>query len=418
MNAWTILLPILSAGAFVLICLPLDGADFDWPRWRGAQGNGISKETDWSSSWPASGPKQLWKAQIGVGFSSVAVAENRLYTMGNEQNADIVFCLDAATGRELWRHSYPAERDPKLYEGGPNSTPTVDDGSLYTLGRKGELFCLDAKTGKVRWSKMLLQDFDLKEGGKDWWGFTGSPLVEGALLILNAGTSGLALEKKTGKQIWNTGKEVTGYASPVSFSFAGTRGVAIFAAKAVVGLDSRTGRELWRFPWKTSYDINAADPIMSGNEMFVSSGYRTGGALLRLNGSEWEVVWKGQQMHSQMNPSVLVAGHLYGISGQNGHGGELRCVEWKTGIIKWQEPSLQLGSLMAAADKLIVLSEKGELVIAEASPERFKVLARTQVLGGRCWTVPVLSNGRIYCRNASGKLICVDVSSPDRFKLN
>ena len=186
--------------------------------------------------------------------------------------------------------------------------------------------------------------------------------------------------------------------------------MAIFAAKAVVGRESKTGKELWVFPWKTSWDINAADPIIAGNEMFVSSGYRTGGALVRFNGSKHEVVWKGQQMHNQMNPSLLVSGHLYGISGQNGHGGELRCVEWKTGTIRWQEPSIGLGSLMAADGKLIVLGEKGELVIAEARPAGFKSLARAQVLGGRCWTAPVLSNRRIYCRNARGDVVCLDVS--------
>ncbi len=412
MNAWQPAVSLIRLCALLSLSAagPAAAANFDWYRWRGPDLNGVSKEADWSASWPSAGPKQLWKAFVGTGFSAVSVANGRAYTMGNQSNSDFIYCLDCGTGREIWHHSYAAGLDGRLYEGGPNSTPTIDGHAVYTLGRKGELFCLEADSGKVIWRKDLMKDFGLKEPGRDWWGFTGSPLVEGELLILNAGTHGMALEKKTGRPVWVTGQEATGYASPVPFAFAGKRAVAIFAAKAVVALEVKTGRECWQFPWKTSWDINAADPIVSGDELFVSSGYRTGGALLRFGAGQRTVVWQGQQMHNQLNASVLIDGHLYGVSGQNGHGGDLRCVEWQTGKVKWEEPSIEFGSLMAADGKLIVLSEKGELTIAPASPRRFQALARAQVLGGKCWTVPVLSNGRIYCRNAQGDLVCLDVA--------
>jgi outer membrane protein assembly factor BamB len=145
--------------------------------------------------------------------------------------------------------------------------------------------------------------------------------------------------------------------------------------------------------------------------MFVSSGYRTGGALLDVAAGRPSVVWKNQNMHNQLNACVLIKDHLYGTSGQSGHTGDLRCVDFNTGEVKWKEDTAGLGALMAAGGKLIVLGEKGELIIAEATPEKFKPLARAQVLGGKCWTTPVLSNGRIYCRNSQGALVCVDVSA-------
>ncbi len=382
----------------------------DWPRWRGPDLNGISPEKGWSVAWPKEGPKQLWKANIGTGFSSMAVAGGRVFALGNRNNEDTVYCFDAVTGRENWKHSYAEPLDPKYYEGGPSATPTADGGNVYTFSRAGLLFCFEAATGKIVWQKNVAQELGLDTAKGDYWGFAGSPLVEGDLLILNAGAAGVALDKATGKVAWHNGKDACGYATPVPFDNDGKRAIALFAAKAVVAVEPKTGRELWQFPWKTSYDVNAADPIFSGNSMFVSSGYRSGGAVVKRDGGTFTTVWKNQNMHNQMSPSVLIGGHLYGCSGQNGKGGDLRCVDWQTGDVKWKEASAGLGALMAADGKLIVLGEKGELIVAEATPDAFKPLARAQVTGGKCWTAPVLANGRIYCRSAKGDLVCVDVS--------
>jgi outer membrane protein assembly factor BamB len=402
---------LLAATCLSAIAQSGVAAGLDWPRWRGPDHNGISKETGWSTSWPSEGPRRLWKAQVGVGFSSFAVAGQRAYTMGHRDGKDVVWCFDTDTGRELWKYQYTAELDARLYEGGPNSTPTLDGDLLFTLGRHGQVFCLDASDGRVVWKTDLMKDHRLTEPGQDWWGFSGSPLVEGDLVILNAGTHGMAFNKKTGKVAWSTGKSANGYASPVPFDAGGRRGVAVFAAKSLGAVDAKTGSELWALPWKTSYGINAADPIFSDGHVFVSSGYRTGGGLFKIDGAKLTEVWRSQEMHNQMNPSLLLGGHLYGISGQNGYSGDLRCVEFMTGKVKWKEPATGMGSVMAADGKLIVLSERGELIFAEAKPDAFKALARTQVLGGRCWTVPVLSHGRIFCRNAKGDCICLDVSS-------
>jgi outer membrane protein assembly factor BamB len=378
----------------------------DWPRWRGPDLNGISKEKHWTTAWPKDGPTQLWKASVGIGFSSVAVAQGRVFTLGNANAAESVYCLDAKTGRELWKHSYPCSLDPEYHEGGPGATPTVDGNRVFTLGKRGHLFCFEAKNGKVIWQKNLMTELGI---GKPRWGFAGSPLVEGDLLILNAGDAGIAFNQATGKVIWRSATNAGGYATPVPFTFAGDHCVAIFSAKALVGVRVKDGQVLWRHPWETKWDINIADPILVDDKMFISS-FDRGCALLQLTSSDPKVAWQNKSMANHFNSCVLSKGYLYGIDGNTDQAQrDLRCVELATGQVKWKHEGLGLGSLMAADGKLIILSERGELVIAEASPEAFKPLARAQVLGGKCWTVPVLANGRIYCRNAQGSLLCLDV---------
>jgi len=378
----------------------------DWPRWRGPDLNGISKETGWLATWPAEGPKQLWKANVGIGFSSIAVSQGRAYTMGNQANQDTVFCFDAETGKEVWKHTYPAKLGAQSYEGGPHATPTVEAGRVYTLSKWGEIVCLDGETGKSIWSKNVARESGAKV---PTWGFAGSVLVQGDTLYVNVGKAGMALAKADGKILWNTGPEPAGYATPVPITVGGQAALAVFGSKALFALDPKTGKELWSHPWKTSWDVNAADPILQGDALFISSGYDHGGALLRLGGGAPSVVWEKKDMRNHYNSCVLLDGHLYGFDEK----GDLRCLDWSNGAVKWSESSLkkkdQQGSLMAADGKLIALGPNGELVIAEATPAGFKPISRAQVLDGKCWTMPVLANGRLYCRNAAGDLVCLDV---------
>jgi len=400
-------LAVLWAALFLFQTIDLPAGTNDWHRWRGPAGNGISPEQGWFTPWPKEGPRQLWKVAVGTGFSSVSVSDGRLFTMGNAGGQDSVFCLEADTGKTLWKHSYPCPLDPKYYEGGTSVTPTVDGNTVFTLSRRGQVFAFAAANGKVLWSRNL--QAELAAAVPDW-GFAGSPLVEGDLLILNIGSRGVALQKATGKTAWSSGGSGAGYATPMAFNAGTQRAVAIFAGREVVAVNPANGQALWRHPWQTSYDVNAADPIIAGDRMFVSSGYGTGGGVLNIANNRPAPVWRNKNMHNHFNPCVLLDGFLYGTSGQGGEGGDLRCVDFATGQVKWTEQSVGYGSLIAADGKLIVLGEKGELVIAEATPAAFKPLARAQVLGGRCWTTPALSQGRIYCRNAQGALVCLEVS--------
>jgi outer membrane protein assembly factor BamB len=381
----------------------------DWPRYRGAENNGISAEKGWSVAWAAEGPKVLWNLSVGTGASSVSVSQGRLFTMGNEGDQDIVHCLDAASGKQLWRHTYPCPLDRRQFEGGPGATPTVDGNLVYTLSHQGHLFCLDATSGKVIWRKHLIKDLG---GQRSRWGYACSPLVEGNMLIVDNGGRGastLALNKLNGNVIWRSGDDYAGYASPVVFNLGSVRCVVVFKASTVVGLNVANGQELWRHPWKTSYDVNAATPIASGNEVFVTSGYGAGCGLVRIITGRAMEQWRNKAIRAHFNTPVLWNGHIYGVDGNAGSGSVV-CLDFKTGAEKWRQDGIGCGSLMLADDKLIVLGETGELIVCKAQPTRFESLASAKVLDGRCWVVPVLANAKLYCRNNQGSLVCLDLS--------
>jgi len=397
---------LLVSGFWLAICGAVNG-DYstakaaDWPNWRGPNHNGISNESGWVAVWPEDGPKALWKKSIGTGFSSLAVSRRHLYAMGNIDDRDIVYCLDAETGQGIWEQSYPCPVFAKSHEGGPSATPTVDGSAVYTFSKKGDVYCLEATTGKVIWHKNVSEELGAK--APDWY-FAGSVLVIDDILILSAGTWGIALNKTDGSFVWQNGKGPPGYATAVPFTAGGRKCIAIFGAKGVAGLVAATGEQLWQFGWETPWDENIADPIVSDDKVFISSGCGTGCALLKFQGGSVDEIWRNRNMQNHLNSSVLWQGHLYGFDES-----ELKCLDFKTGRVVWSQEGLGKGSLMAADGKLIILSEKGRLVIAEASPEGFKELSSAQILKGKCWTVPVLANGRIYARNASGDLVCVDV---------
>jgi outer membrane protein assembly factor BamB len=378
----------------------------DWPHWRGPQRNGVSAETGWLDQWPAGGPPVAWKAAVGTGFSSFAVAGGRVFTMGHAGGNDTVFCLDAESGKEIWKHSYPAALGDNLFEGGPTATPTVEGGRVYTLSRWGDVFCFDAVTGKVHWSKNVQKE---TEAPVPQWGFSGSPVPHDNLLLLDVGEAGLALEKATGKIVWQSAKKEAGYSTPLPLQRGGARLAVFSSGQAYIAADAATGKEAWRVRWVTQYGVNAADPIIAGDQMFISTGYGKGATLVKLGAAEPAEVWKNKVLRTQLNAAVPVGAHVYGIDGDTGHKGGLRCVELATGAQKWAQPDLGYGSVIAAGGKLIVLTAGGELVVAPASPDGFKATARAKVLGGKCWTVPVLANGRLYCRNAAGDVVCVDL---------
>jgi outer membrane protein assembly factor BamB len=381
----------------------------DWYRWRGPNDDGISTETGWQSKWPDDGPKRLWKVSVGTGFSSMSVSHGKLYTMGNDgENTDTIYCFDTVTGAPVWKHSYPCEVDPKYYEGGPSATPTVDADRVYAISRKGDLFCLDAAKGTVIWSTNVNRDLGFEI---PTWGFAGSALVDEDRLILDVGSAGLALNKNTGAVIWQSDKSAPGYSTPVPFDFHGQPAIAINDSASVQVVNRVDGKPIWSFLWKTFYNVNAADPIISGEKMFISSGYGHGSVLLDISKTKPSVIWQTENFRNHINSSVLWKGFLYGVDDVSNSRYELKCVDWNTGEVKWAEPSFGKGSLIIADGKIIGLGGKGELMVVDPTPDGFKPISRVQVLGGKCWTTPVLSNGRIYCRNAKGDLVCLDVSA-------
>ena len=393
-----------------LLCLALLAAAplahaADWPNWRGPTHDGISTETGWATQWSAVGPTQLWEAHVGLGCSSITVSQGRAYTLGNKDETDTIYCFDAASGKELWKHAYPSPLMPKYWEGGTLATPTVDGDRVYVVSKMGNLFCFDAASGKVVWQKNLVNDFG---GVVPTWGYAGSPLIVKDWLLLDVGAPGgatLALDKATGNLVWKNGDDPAGYGTLQLFTFQGKECLASFNGFGLVVRELNGGKELGRYAWKTKYDVNATTPLVSGDKIFIASGYNHGSALVQLTAAGLKEVWQNNKMRNHFNSCVLWQGCLYGFD-ENA----LACMELATGEVKWSEPTIGKASLMLADGKLIVLAEKGELIVAAPSPAAFKVLARAKVLGGKCWVVPVLANGRIYAKNNAGDLVCLDVS--------
>jgi outer membrane protein assembly factor BamB len=382
------------------------GTAADWPNYRGPDHNGIAPDVKLPAKMPPNALRIAWKAKTATGFSSLAIVGDRVYTMGNRDDQDIVICLDAGTGNEVWTFKYPAPLDPNLYEGGPNATPTVHDGNVYTLSRKGEVHCLDAATGEVKWSRDVREETGASVPS---WGFSSSGYVHDNLVLFCVGQAGIALDRSSGEIVWQSGEEEAGYSTPVPFEWKGKPYVIVSSARHYTALDPTNGEKLWQHQWLTRYGVNAASPIVDGEYVFISSGYSKGSTLLRMTDGEPETVWVNKDFHNQLNSSVLLDGHVYGIDGDTSREATLRCIEFKTGNVIWTEAGVGSGAVIAADGHLFVLSAKGKLGVLPATPEGFKPVAGAQILTGKCWTAPAIAGGKLYARNADGDVVCVEL---------
>ena len=381
----------------------------DWPNWMGPDRSGVSSESGWSTTWPADGLAEDWAKEIGIGFSSISVVDGVLYSMGHRDGQETVWCLDAKTGADVWSHSYSAKLNPNLYEGGPGATPTVSDEFVYTLSIDGRLLALDRKSGQVRWEKNLKQELGVE---MPEWGFDSSPLVLGDQLILQGGRVA-SFNRHTGEKLWQTQKHSAGYGSVCEFTRNGKSLLASLDCDGLRISDSVDGSEIAFQPWKSPYQTNSTTPIVVGDLIYISTGYNIGCGLFRFDGSSLTGVYSNKQMRNHFNNSILHEGYLYGFDGNSNLGRvvTLTCMNFETGETMWKERGLGCGSLMIADGKLVILSETGSLVIAAATSTGYQELSRSEILTGRCWTAPVLSNGKVYARNASGNLVCVQLPS-------
>lgn len=340
----------------------------------------------------------------------MVIAEGRLFTLGWADDQDVIWCLDAATGATNWTHRYPQALGNKMYEGGPNSTPLVVAGQVFTASKTGLIKCLEAATGQERWQTDLKKQIGAPISD---WGVSAAPvLADSGTLLINYGPHGVALDPGTGTVRWNSGKKKDmSFAAPAILELGGRPMALFFMSEALVAVDPRDGKALWRSKFGQGYRTHCSDPIVSGDRVFISSG-DDGGELLQISSTGAQRVWKNKNLSTFTGTAVLRDGFLYGheTAGYKGPEQELRCVELATGEVKWAEKGFGQGSIMAAGDRLIVLSDQGELSIVKATPAQFELLARCQPLGGKCWTAPALAGGRLYLRNARGDLVCLDLN--------
>jgi outer membrane protein assembly factor BamB len=377
----------------------------DWPQWRGPARNGTSPETGWSHTWPGDEPRLAWKAEVGKGLSSIAVSGGAAYTLGNQGGSNVVWCLDASDGRVRWTYRYPEALMDWQFEGGPCSTPLVAEGRVYAAGRSSAVHCLDAVTGQLVWQANLKTLTGLKPGN---WGLNSSPLKVGARVILNFGTAGIALDPADGRQLWLTGPDENTYTSPVPGQWAGRDVLFVAGSERLALVDTADGLIRWSRPFHVSF--KAGDPVRTPGGVFFPS-VESGGAFVRLpDGGEPEVAWTQAGLGAITGTPVLVGRHLYGVLGSNNGKGALTCFEPETGKVSWSQSGFGWGSLLAAGERLLVLSEKGEVSVVRASPDKFEVLGQFQALGGKCWSAPAFSDGRLFVRNAQGRLVSYDLN--------
>ena len=369
----------------------------EWPQWRGANRDGVSKETGLLKQWPEGGPPLAWKAQgAGTGYSSISISKGRIFTMGLRGDKEYVIAFDAKTGKELWATAHgTAYRDSR--GDGPRGTPTVDGNRVYSLGGNGDLSSIDAASGKIIWSLNVLQTFGASNIG---WGISESPLVLGDRVLVNAGgpnASLVALKKSDGSVLWKTQSDKAGYSSALPVPLGGKTQVVFFTHSRALGVDPADGRVLWEYAKAANNVANVSTPVARGNRVWISSDYGTGGGLVEIkaDGTAAEVYFT-KEMRTHHSTAILVGDHLYGFSGP-----VLTAMKFDTGEVAWKDRSVGKGSLVYADGHLYAFSENGVVGLVEATPAGYREKGRFRIQQGSLptWTHPVVAGGRLYIRD-------------------
>jgi outer membrane protein assembly factor BamB len=403
---------LMLAGAACLALAAAQAAAYDWPQFLGPDRNGVYAGPPLAENWGPQGPRVVWRKPVGQGFSGPVIAQGHLILFHRVGNEEVVEALDPKTGTTQWRYAYPTSyRDDFGFDEGPRSVPVVADGVVYTFGAQGQLHAVDLAKGTKLWSEDTMRRFGVAKG---WFGNAGSPLVEGGRVLANIGgkTAGIvAFEPKTGKVMWTATNHEASYSSGVAATIAGQRLAIFLTREGLVGLEPATGKVQFERRWRSrsAASVNAATPIVVGDLLFVSAEYGPGAAVLRVAGSTLTELWASDEVLSNhYATSVYHNGFLYGYHGRQEFGPSLRAVEMRTGKVRWSQEQFRAGSVTLAGDRLLIMREGGEMILAPASPDGFKPLARAQVLPATVRALPALSDGFVYIRNEN-TLIALDL---------
>lgn len=374
-------------------------SSFDWPCFRGPHGNGTSDETGLLHTFSQSGPKVVWKAKLGTGFSGVSIAGGRAFTLYGLDGRERIVCFDALSGEEQWN----VDSDADFAEGrcyGPRSTPCVDGDRVYAVGASGRILCLSAAKGEEIWSFNVYKKFKMRSHEE---GLSPSPLVLENRLIIYAGRSVFALDKSTGEVIWQALDEPMNHASPTIVQIEGGDQLLVLSQSNLIAISPRDGHELWRHE---NQAVNIATPIADGeNQIFTGAAYGFGSQLVRVKGSQAQQVYKNEALASHTCTPILYQGKLYGCHDRIG---TLRCVDMQTGKQIWESRTPGKSNFILAEGQLIMLTEAGELVLAPASPDGFEATASAQVVEGISYTQPSLAHGKLYVRSDQ-ELACIEM---------
>ena len=409
---------LLATVAMACLLLKPPASAEDWPGYRGPAGDGKSTET--IGPVQRSSIKVNWKTKTPLGFSSFAVANGSLFTIIAENNTEILVSLDAKTGGENWRVSMGSSayeqgggnagaRDNRGGDG-PRSTPAVAGKQVYVFDSYMVLRCVDAGTGDLVWKRDIINEFD---GRNIKWLNATSPVIDGDVVYVSGGGAGqsfLALNRHDGKVIWKSGDETITHATPTLATIGGAKQLVFFVQSGLVGVDATNGKELWRakFPFSVS---TAASPIVDGDRVYCSAGYGVGAALFQIvgNSTAKELWFEPNKLMNHWSTPIVHNGHLYGIFEFKKYGdAPLQCVDLASGQIKWSHRGFGPGNCILVGEKLVVLSDAGEVAIVAAVTDAYHELSRANVLKGKCWSTPAYSNGKIYVRSTE-EAACVQI---------
>jgi len=411
----------------------------DWPQFLGPNRDGVYAGQI-ADSWPAQGPPVVWKKRVGQGFSGPVVTRDRVILFHRVGIEEVVEAFDARTGDARWRYAYPTSyRDDFGFDEGPRSVPVVAGGRVYTFGAQGQLHAVDFETGRRVWSEDTARRYGVRKG---FFGAAGSPLVEDGRVIANVGgrEAGIAaFDAGSGRVLWTATDHEASYSSGVAASLAGKRYAIFFTREGLVGLDPATGSVAFNRRWRSRLgaSVNAATPLVIGDLIFISATYGTGAAVLRLEGSQLAQLWASDDVLSNhYASSVYYDGHLYGYHGRQEFNPSFRAVELRTGRVRWSVDEFRAGTVTLVGNRpsassgrpsagsgraervearaepaearLLILRETGELVLAPASPDGFRPLARSQILPPTVRAYPALADGFLFVRNED-TLVCLDL---------
>ena len=420
-----------------LQCLTLatDASSEDWPQWRGPERDGVWRAEGIITELPEGQIPLAWSTEIGSGYSGPTVSNGKVYVMDRTNSDERVICLDSATGKEVWVHSYPAQYTVS-YKAGPRASVTIDEGKAFAVGAMGHFHCLDASTGKVLWQRDLRNDYDIE---MPIWGIASSPLIyHGSVILQVSGANGacmVAFNKTNGEEVWRSLNEKAGYSSPIVIQQAGQDVLVCWTGESLSGLDPRSGKVHWTHPMlPRNMPIGIATPVYDGERIFVSSFYD--GSLLvsapkdKLTSTEiWRAIGKDEQntaaLHAMIGTPILDGKHIYGVDSY----GEMRCLDAQTGERVWEDlkavPKERWSTIhmvrQANTDRIWMFNERGELLIANLSPTGLNILDRCQLIeptkaqlpqrGGVCWSHPAFAEKSIFIRN-DNRIVRASLATP------